>query len=188
MTASLQNGVTLIVDVIVNEDTSKPLRVENLVVDATSGTFSGDVPVFPTGSYTLSLVYSINDSAQGIVEVVKTSAINVDVVANQNTLADFSSADLVYTDTDGDTISNLAELEAGTDINTPDYFIVGGTVTGLTGSGLVIQNNEADDLTITADGNFTFSTALFNDSAYSVTVFTQPGDPDQVWNRERNDF
>lgn len=179
ITASLQNGATLIVEVIVNEDISKPLRVENLIVDATSGTFSGDVSGLPTGLYTLSLVYSINDSVLGIVEVVKTSKINVDVVANQNTLADFSSADLVYTDTDGDTISNLAELEAGTDINIPNYFI-GGTVTGLTGNGLVIQNNETDDLTITANGNFTFSTTLINDDAYSVTVFTQPDGPGQV--------
>jgi sugar lactone lactonase YvrE len=50
---------------------------------------------------------------------------------------------------------------------------VGGTVTGLTGS-LVLQNNAGDDLKLTADGKFTFATALTEGSAYEVSVRTQP--------------
>jgi len=50
---------------------------------------------------------------------------------------------------------------------------VGGTVTGLTGS-LVLQNNAGDDLKLTADGKFTFTTALVEGSAYEVSVRTQP--------------
>ena len=38
-------------------------------------------------------------------------------------------------------------------------YTIGGTVTGLT-STLVLQNNGGDDLTRTADGAFTFATAL----------------------------
>ena len=33
-------------------------------------------------------------------------------------------------------------------------FLVGGTVSGLAGSGLVLQNNGANDLSIAADGTF----------------------------------
>jgi hypothetical protein len=53
-------------------------------------------------------------------------------------------------------------------------FTVGGTVTGLSGTGLVLQNNGADNLTITANGAFTFATAIVSGGAYSVTVLTQP--------------
>lgn len=54
-------------------------------------------------------------------------------------------------------------------------FSVGGTVSGLTGTGLVLQNNGGDNLSITANGTFAFATALPNSATYSVTVLTQPG-------------
>ena len=53
-------------------------------------------------------------------------------------------------------------------------YTIGGTVTGLEGTGLVLQNNGGDDIAISTDGSFTFATALANASAYSVTVLTQP--------------
>ncbi|HWS27025.1 MAG TPA: choice-of-anchor Q domain-containing protein, partial [Xanthomonadales bacterium] len=58
-------------------------------------------------------------------------------------------------------------------------YTVGGTVSGLVGSGLVLQNNAGDDLAIAADGAFTFATALPDLSPYAVTVLTQPGTPVQ---------
>ena len=56
---------------------------------------------------------------------------------------------------------------------------VGGTVTGVKGTGLVLENNGGDDLTITADGSFTFKTLLLSNTPYSVTVKTQPSNPAQ---------
>jgi hypothetical protein len=53
-------------------------------------------------------------------------------------------------------------------------YTIGVTVSGLTGAGLVLQNNAGDNLTIPSNGNFLFSTALTDGSAYSVTVATQP--------------
>ncbi len=53
-------------------------------------------------------------------------------------------------------------------------FSVGGTVSGLTGSGLILQNNNKDSLTISSNGNFIFSSKLQNEELYSVTVYTQP--------------
>jgi large repetitive protein len=58
--------------------------------------------------------------------------------------------------------------------STEPRFSVGGTVTGLLGTGLVLQNNAADDLAISSNGSFTFPTALANAASYSVTVRTQP--------------
>jgi hypothetical protein len=59
-------------------------------------------------------------------------------------------------------------------------FTVGGQVTGLVGSGLVLQNNGKDNLTITADGTFTFPTAANLNDPYSITVLVQPTKPSQV--------
>lgn len=50
---------------------------------------------------------------------------------------------------------------------------VGGTVSGLSGT-LVLQNNAGDDLTIRADGAFTFATPQAAGSPYQVSVRTQP--------------
>ena len=52
-------------------------------------------------------------------------------------------------------------------------FTIGGNIAGLTGSA-VLQNNSGDDLTLTANGAFTFATPLMSGAAYSVTVLTQP--------------
>ncbi|WP_198084936.1 hypothetical protein [Variovorax sp. E3] len=53
-------------------------------------------------------------------------------------------------------------------------FTIGGTVTGLAGSGLVLQNNAGDDLAVGADGSFSFATSLDDGADYGVTVKTQP--------------
>src|SRR5260370_36972117 len=37
-------------------------------------------------------------------------------------------------------------------------FTIGGTVTGLTGTGLILQDNGGDDLTLSANGAFAFKT------------------------------
>ena len=39
-------------------------------------------------------------------------------------------------------------------------YTVGGTVIGLEGSGMILQNNSGDDLAIAADGSFIISTAV----------------------------
>jgi hypothetical protein len=58
---------------------------------------------------------------------------------------------------------------------------VGGTVTGLaTGAGLVLRNNAGNDLAISANGTFTFSTPMMSGGAYAVTVFHQPTAPSQT--------
>src|ERR1700722_15727070 len=53
-------------------------------------------------------------------------------------------------------------------------YTVGGTVTGLSGSGLVLENNAGAGLAISAPGAFIFMGGLSAGSAYSVTVATQP--------------
>lgn len=54
-------------------------------------------------------------------------------------------------------------------------FTIGGTVSGLSGTGLVLQNNGGDNLAVAANAtSFNFAAAVANGTAYSVGVLTQP--------------
>lgn len=63
---------------------------------------------------------------------------------------------------------------AGSTGFTPGYQI-GGSLTGLiAGRTLVLQNNGGNNLTLTANGPFAFSTWIAPNTAYSVTILTPP--------------
>ena len=62
---------------------------------------------------------------------------------------------------------------------TTQSYAVGGTVNGLSGSGLVLQDNGGDELAVSANGHFAFSTSLASGAAYHISVLTQPGNPVQ---------
>jgi hypothetical protein len=81
----------------------------------------------------------------------------------------------------------LREVGAAADIGAfetqsavPLTYTIGGSVSGLVGSGLVLQQSGGDDLAIAADGSFTFSTAVNDGSIYVVTVLVQPSEPAQT--------
>lgn len=59
---------------------------------------------------------------------------------------------------------------------------IGGTLSGLaTGGSVILQDNGGDGLTLTANGSFTFKTAVTGPTdAYAVTVLTQPTSPNQI--------
>jgi hypothetical protein len=64
-------------------------------------------------------------------------------------------------------------VATATGTGTAATYTIGGTITGLTASGLVLQNNVADDLTVASGAtSFTFATRVTG--AYAVTVKTQP--------------
>jgi len=56
---------------------------------------------------------------------------------------------------------------------------VGGTVSGLAGTGLVLQDNNGDDLPVASNGSFVFATAIGSTATYSITVKAQPTAPVQ---------
>lgn len=58
--------------------------------------------------------------------------------------------------------------------------VIGGQVTGLLGSGLVLEDNGADSLSVKANGSFNFATTVQNGSPYAVTVVAQPSNPTQT--------
>ena len=59
-------------------------------------------------------------------------------------------------------------------------YTVGGNIIGLSGSGLVLANNAANDLTISGNGGFTFTNRLASGAAYAVTIRSQPINPSQI--------
>jgi hypothetical protein len=88
---------------------------------------------------------------------------------------------LAATTADAGNYSVVVSNAAGT-VNSADAlltvllptFTIGGSVTGLTGTGLVLQDNGADAFAISADGSFTFATPVADGSPYAVTVAIQP--------------
>ena len=56
-------------------------------------------------------------------------------------------------------------------------FAIGGTVRGLGGSGLVLQDNGKDDLQLNANGSFVFPIQVASGAAFAVTIKTQPAGP-----------
>jgi hypothetical protein len=58
---------------------------------------------------------------------------------------------------------------------------IGGSVSNLVGTGLVLQNNSQDDLSVPMNASsFTFPTPVREGNAYSVTVKAQPTNPSQT--------
>lgn len=58
-------------------------------------------------------------------------------------------------------------------------YSVGGIVSGLNGDSIIIQNNGADDTTITENGEYTLLAAYSDQSSYEISISKQPEDPNQ---------
>jgi hypothetical protein len=64
--------------------------------------------------------------------------------------------------------------------NLDNKYTVGGTLTGLLGQGLELEDNSGNYLGLASNGAFVFSGSIGNGDAYSVTVSTQPSNPAQT--------
>jgi hypothetical protein len=71
------------------------------------------------------------------------------------------------------TVATATGTATGTGTGAAATYAIGGTITGLTATGLVLQNNAGDDLTLASGAtSFTFITKV--SGTYAVTVKTQP--------------
>ena len=142
-------------------------------------------------------VFAADLDGDGDQDVIKTHRTNDDVSWYENLNGTGTSwkktkigtadggRDVFAADVDGDGDFDILAASSTDDTvawyeNAPPVFTIGGSVSGLTGTGLVLQNNGGNDLNIPADGAFTFSTALDDLSNYTVTVLSQPVSPNQV--------
>jgi len=87
----------------------------------------------------------------------------------------------IVTSGGGTATANVTGITVACTTN-PVTATIGGTVSGLVvpGSSVILQNNGGDSLTITANGPFTFKTAVTGADVYAVTVLTQPINPNQI--------
>lgn len=68
---------------------------------------------------------------------------------------------------------------SGSSGGTGDFVTIGGTISGLEGTGLVLQNNGTDDIQVGMNGSFTFPAKVQAGSSYQVTVASAPSSPSQ---------
>jgi uncharacterized delta-60 repeat protein len=80
----------------------------------------------------------------------------------------------------GQATSTVTIIDDTRPVPPPEIFTLGGTVSGLKGSGLVLRTNLFDQVQPTADGTFTFPLPLADGTAYSISVATQPSNPLQT--------
>ncbi len=59
-------------------------------------------------------------------------------------------------------------------------YTIGGTVSGLSGSGMLLQNNGGNDLTVDANGVFTFTTTVVEGGDYAISIKAAPSYPTQT--------
>jgi hypothetical protein len=78
------------------------------------------------------------------------------------------------------TLAVLLIASCGGGGSSPPTYTLGGTVTGLTGSGLVLQLSNGNSVSVAAAGNFQFPMGLASGTAYSISVQTQPSSPAQT--------
>lgn len=68
--------------------------------------------------------------------------------------------------------ANVTNIQVVCAVN---MYTIGGTISGLSGTGLVLQNNGGDNLAVAAGAtSFTFNTPIAGGGSYAVTILTQP--------------
>ena len=173
---------TQIVDVV-------PLVSIEAAAEAIEGT-TGSATVRLNGeptSYPVVVPYSIGGTAQAPEDHDLADG-EVTITSGTSGLIDFGVVDDGFSDdsesleiTLGSPMNAVIEPPAtGTVLLRDAGRTVGGTVTGLAGTGLVLQNNTGDDLSVIADGPFTFALPLTDGQAYDVTAVSQPSALNQI--------
>lgn len=76
--------------------------------------------------------------------------------------------------------TQAAMAAGGQPVPRGNNFTVGGTVSGMVGSDLVLSLNGGNNLLVGGDGSFVFPQPLNPGNAYEVAVVQQPHDPNQV--------
>ncbi|RVT48116.1 hypothetical protein [Rubrivivax albus] len=108
-------------------------------------------------------------------DLVSGSAYSVKVLTQPS---DPGQSCVVSNDT-GTATSNVDNVTVTCTTTEIKAYRIGGVVSGLSGSGLVLQNNGGDDLFIAENGAFTFQTSVADGASYAVSVSVQPENPEQ---------
>jgi hypothetical protein len=122
-----------------------------------------------------SLTLNANGSFTFPSPVTSGTAYNVSILTQPSN----PSQSCTVTNGNGTATANVTTIQVGCTTTTSATYTISGTVSNLSGAGLVLQYNGANNLAITANGNFAFTTAIAGGSTYTVSVLTQPSNPTQ---------
>ncbi len=115
------------------------------------------------------------DETDPLCGVLGYSNFDVDITAYQGQTVNLSFNSI----TQGDAGLNFFIDDVGLSALGPPLATIGGTLTGLLdGNEITIQNNLMDDLTLTSNGEYFFSSVI--GEMYDVTVLAQPTNPSQT--------
>jgi uncharacterized delta-60 repeat protein len=78
------------------------------------------------------------------------------------------------------TTATLTILDDDSPVTPPPAFAIGGTVTGLAGTGLTLRNNQNAEQIQPGNGAYTFPTRFLDRTNYDVAIVSQPANPVQV--------
>ena len=102
------------------------------------------------------------------------TAVGSSLVFSENGIAEVTATDTSVTGgSPGIMAYGSATAQSWTGGNAAGTYSVGGTVSGLSGT-VVLQDNGGDNLSVTANGSFTFATALPAGGSYNATVASNP--------------
>ena len=144
--------------------------------------------------------HAIGGNVNGLVGSGLSLALNGDTPISVNTNGGFAFPSLITIDSSYDisitqqpstpwqicTLTNGSGIVGSSDISdvavtcSTNTYTVGGAVTGLTGTGLVLQNEGSDDVAVSVDGSFAFRTPVSSGNGYAITVSSQPTAPSQT--------
>jgi|GEM_PF-6837402 len=108
---------------------------------------------------------------------------NGQAVSGQRTIAQNGDVLAIRVTSDGYSLTRTATLTVGATSTTWRVAsrALGGGITGLTGSGLVLQLNASETVNIAAGStSFAFASPLANGATYAITVLTPPSNPAQI--------
>jgi 6-phosphogluconolactonase len=158
-----------------------------LVVLAACGGGGGSGPTYTIGGSISGLTGSglvLRASPGNTVSVSKAGAFSFPTSLGAGASYDVTVASSPANPSQTCTVSNGSGTVSGavddiTVVCVLSQFTVGGSVSGLRGTGLILRDNSGDDLPVSSTGAFVFKDSVASGGAYDVTIVSQPSGPTQ---------
>jgi 6-phosphogluconolactonase len=158
-----------------------------LILSACGGGGGGGGQTYPVGGSVSGLVGSglvLTVDAGNSVSVSRAGPFTFPTSLNAGASYDVTVASPPGNPSQTCTVSNGAGTVVGavdniTVVCVVSQFTVGGSISGLRGTGLTLRDNSGDDLPVSSNGAFVFTTPVASGGAYSVSIISQPSSPTQ---------
>jgi len=192
LTATLTGNNTLQVRVTDTAGNSGTPNTQTYVLDTTTPTITLKLPAATATSVAVNAGVNITFSEPMNTATITTSSFTVKVgnlaitgtiTHNSGNIETFipsanMASNTLHTVAVSNAITDLAGntlTASGWGFTTVQTYSVGGSVSGLAiGESVILQDNLADNLTVSTNTIFTFATSLANAATYSVSVLTSP--------------